>query len=463
MFAIFTTAWALAILFHLSTPQGGGRRPASILLFVAAIAAVFWPTFSLSLLALVIFQIIQFWGRLPRAQSSEYFKFICGLCLLSTYVELAVAESTLVVEPGAWFRLALPLLRFAVSLLFFASVLHKLNLDFLKSGVSVAPEFFDRFLKFLGLPKPQWIQHGSAYITILIEAFIAIGVLFPATRLLAVAVLLLFFFVIGLQGVVQFSTLMYASALLFFDDKVLDNIAAHLGPPASPGHLAFAIGCLLVFAAFFVLRPGLKVLMPIASLWSVFILFALARLVLTSRSPVLWSASMFPLSAGQIVLLLLFLVNELGPYVGYKDWPSFRMYSNLKTGVFGNHLFLRRMFTPFFKRRTEVAITPATRDLLYVNNGEQSEAFYVPYSSLAAAARHQLRYPSPGMGDKLRQIEYMDHGTRMSEDLKSFGKKKRSWVDFVIPSRFFYHFPAPHPAVNPGPEPLAAGTTLRTP
>jgi len=463
MFGIFTTAWALAILFHLSTPQGGGRRPASILLFVAAIAAVFWPTFSLSLLALILFQIVQFWGRLPRAQSSEYFKFICGLCLLSTYAELALAQSTLIVEPEAWFRLALPLLRLAVSLLFFASVLHKLNLDFLQSGVSVAPGFFDRFFKFLGLPKPQWAQHGSSYITILVESFIAVGLLFPATRLLAVAVLLLFFFIIGLQGVVQFSSLMYASALLFFDDKILDDLGAHLVPLASPGHLAFAIGCLLVFSTFFVFRPGLKSLMLIASLGSVVVLIALARLVMTSTSPALWSAPLFPLSAGQMILLALFTLNELGVYVGYKDWPSFRMYSNLKTGASGNHLFLRRMFTPFFKRRTEVVITAATRDLLYVNNGEQSEAFYVPYSSLAAAARHQLRHPSPGIGDQLRQIEYMDHDTRMSEDLKSFGRQKRSWVDFVIPPRFFYHFPAPHPAVDPGPEPLAAGTTLHTP
>jgi uncharacterized membrane protein YphA (DoxX/SURF4 family) len=449
MFPIFTTAWALAILFHLSTPQGGDRSPASVLLFVAAIAAVFWPAFSLSLLALPILQIVQFWGRLPRAQTSEYFKFICGLCLLSTYAELSLAQGALLVEPEAWLRSALPLLRFAVSLLFFASVLHKLNVDFLQAGVSVAPEFFDRFLASLGLPKPRWIQHSSSYITILIESFIAVGLLFPVTRLLAVTVLLLFFFTIGLQGVVQFSSLMYASALLFFDDKVLDSAVSHLGSLASPAHVAFGVGCLLFFSAVFVFRRGLMLLVPAACLWSAFVVFALARLVMTWGSAALWPAPMFPLSMGQIALLILFSLNELGPHVGYKDWPSFRMYSNLKTGISGNHLFLRGIFVPFFKSRAEVMITAATRDRLYGTPAEQSEVFYVPYSSLAAMARHQRRHPSPGTGDKLRQIDYVRQSTCVSEGIESFGRQERSWLDFVLPSRFFYHFPAPHRAGRP--------------
>ncbi len=219
MFPIFTTAWALAILFHLSTPQGSDRKPASVLLFVAALSAIAWPASSLSLLALCILQIVQFWRRLPRAQSSEYFKFICGLCLLSTYAGLSWSESALRIEPEVWFRSAVPLLRLAVSLLFFAAVLHKLNFDFLKVGVSFAPQFFHRFLDALGLPKLRFMQQTFPHVTILTEAFIAVGLLFPVTRLFAVVVLLLFFFVVGLQGIVQFSSLMYAAALLFLDDK----------------------------------------------------------------------------------------------------------------------------------------------------------------------------------------------------------------------------------------------------
>ena len=153
---------------------------------------------------------------------------------------------------------------------------------------------------------------------------------------------------------------------------------------------------------------------------------------------------MFPLSIGQVVLLLLFSLNELGPYLGYKDWPSFRMYSNLTTGFSGNHLFLRAwLFIPFFKAHGEVRITAATRILLYVDRGEQGEEFYVPYSSLAAVARYHLRYPRPAAGDRLRQIEYQHQETAVEEDLRSFGKKRRSWLDFVMPARFFYHFPAP--------------------
>ncbi len=141
--------------------------------------------------------------------------------------------------------------------------------------------------------------------------------------------------------------------------------------------------------------------------------------------------------------MLLFSLNELGPYIGYKDWPSFRMYSNLATGFFGNHLFFQAwLFLPMFKGRREVVISAATKELLYVNHGEEGEDFYVPYSSLAAMARYQLRHSSPADENHPRQIEYRHQDTRMTEDLESFGRQGRSWLDFVLPARFFYHFPA---------------------
>ncbi|HZF08055.1 MAG TPA: hypothetical protein VFE33_04620 [Thermoanaerobaculia bacterium] len=442
MFPVFTTSWALAILFHLSTPQGGGRSPTGLLLFGAATAVVFWPTCALSLLALCALQIVQFWYRLPRAQSSEYFKFICGLCLLSTYARLSLAQSTLQVEPEAWLRSALPLLRLAVSLLFLAAVLHKLNQDFLRTGVSFAPPFFDRVLEVFGFSSPPWIQHSSSYATILIESFLGIGLLFPATRLLAILVLLSFFFVVGLQGIAQFSSLMYASALWFFDDKVLGSTASYLGS-ASRSHLAFAVGCLLLFSSALLLRRGSMLLVPAVSLFSAYVVFALTRALLAGGASAVVSTPSFPLSPGQVALLLLFSLNELGPYIGYKDWPSFRMYSNLRTGLSGNHLFLRAwIFVPFFRGRREVAITAATKHLLYLDHGETGEEFYVPYSSLAAIARYHLRHPTPDLGDSLRQIEYDHQDTREAEGLESFGRKGRSWLDFLLPARFFYHFPA---------------------
>jgi len=441
MFPVVTTAWALAILFHLSNSQWSGRSPTFLLLFGAAIAAVFWPTAPLSLATLSILQIVQFWRRLPRAQTSEYFKFICGLCLLSTYARLALAQSTLRIEPEAWLRSALPLLRLALSLLFLAAVLHKLNRDFLRAGVSFAPAFFERCLRVFGRASPPWIQQSSSYVTILVESTIGLGLLFPATRLAALLVLLGFFFIVGLQGIVQFSSLMYASALWFFDEKTLAGVASFLGS-ASPSHLVFALVCLLLFsAALFLPRGGMLPVPAVTLFWAV-LAFVLGRAMMRVGALAVVSEPLFPLSAGQVVLLLLFTLNELGPYVGYKDWPSFRMYSNLATGFCGNHLFLRAwIFVPFFKSHREVTITAATKHLLYVDHGETGETFYVPYSSLAAIARYHLRHPTPDL-DGLRRIEYRRQDASETEGLESFGRKGRSWLDFVLPARFFYHFPA---------------------
>jgi hypothetical protein len=452
MFPIFTTAWALAILFHLTTFQGAKREPISVLLFAAALAAIFFPAASLSLLSLALLQVAQFWARLPRAQTSEYLKALCGICMVATYVSLTLPRATLQVDSAAWLASFAPLLRLLTSLMFAASVLHKLNWSFLNPRTSDATVIINPLLTALRLPSPAWVQASFPYVTILVEGFIGIGLLFPATRLPAILVLMVFAFAIGVRGVVQFSWLMDALALLFLDERLCNSLAALAASPSR--RAAFGAGCCIFFAvALAVRKQGYPpFLVAGASLVSMFALVVVSRAAVADV-PVAWSGSMFPLSAQQVVLLAFFCLNELGPYVGYKDWPVFRMYSNLESGTDANHLFLGRLFfNPFFKQRDEVLLCPSTLELL-AHEARDGIDYYLPYSSLAAIVPKLSRPTEYG-----RPVEYVRRDVRLAEKAGCICRREKTWLDFVLPARFFYHFPSARPRGRaPGAPPSGTG------
>jgi hypothetical protein len=457
MYPIFATAWALAVLFHLATPHGAERNAVSALLLVAALGTILLPGNSLALVMLAACQIAQFWERLPmRAQTSEYFKFICGLCLIATYIPLAWAQGTASIATDLWFASFAPLLRLATSLLFFASVLHKLNAGFFSPERSHARKIVGPLISTLGLPSPRWLLATLPYATVLGEFFIAAGLLFPATRAAAVWTLLLMFFAVGLRGVVQFAWLMYAVGLLFCDDRVAARAMPYVATTFAVRHALFALACCVFFPAAIVLRRrAAALLLLVSTVVMALALFAWSAAAVTGApAPMIWTGASLPLSSAQIVLLVLFSLNELGPYVGYKDWPTFRMYSNLESGFTINHLFLRAwLFTPFFKRRQEVLLSPSTVKLIPYQRFRAGGDLYLPYSSLAVLAREfgkagglplPIEAPNPGSGAATTAATAATAAPVANTD-----RTASSWLDVLMPPRFFFHYPCSRPPQAP--------------
>jgi hypothetical protein len=440
MFPIFATAWALAVLFHLATAQGAGRNAASALLLVSAMATIVFPGAGLSLVVLSACQIVQFWQRLPmRAQTSEYFKAICGVCLIATYIPQVQAQGTAWIATGPWFLSFAPLLRLTTSLLFFASVLHKLNSGFFIAERSDAGKIIGPLLSAARLPRSGRLLAALPYGTVLAELFVAAGLLFPATRAAAVTTLLLLFFAIGLRGVVQFAWLMYAVALLFCDDRLAAPLLPYVATAPSPRHVLFAAACCGFFAAAIAFRRRETLLLLVAGTT----VLTLPALVAWSAAalrgaPAVWTGASLPLSGGEIVLLVLFSLNEMGPYVGYKDWPTFRMYSNLESGSDMNHLFLRGwLFTPFFKRRQEVLLPPPMVELIPYRRFKAGGDLYLPLGSLAAVARDLTS------AEALRRS--VDDAHQGADAAARGGRTAGSWLDLAMPPRFFFHYPCARP------------------
>lgn len=413
--ALFAALYAVALLFH-NQKSYVERDLTTAGLTVTAVATLVQPTIAPLLVSAALFQIVQFWHRLPTAQTSEYLKAICSACLVTTYIALAIGSGTPLVDIGAWFGRCAPLLRLLLCMMLLASVLHKTNWAFLKRETSVAPHFLHIVLQHVGLPiSSRWPERLALLvpaITLIVEGGAAILLAYPPTRIAGVLLVLIFWTIIAAQGITQFSSLMFALMVPFLSPGILTTI------DAATIRLGLQIDAVVYFLYAIYARDQIG---SPATLLTLIGLFATTRLlagaalglVLTTRDPIL------SLSIGEVILIAAFWINELGPYVGFKDWPTFRMYSNLETGPAHNHLFMPRWLHVDRLRQPLLIVTGATLDTFYdatsmsyatqtatpKYGGRADEEFAVPLADLGLLAASTLRRRTDRNGTL---IEYRD-------------------------------------------------------
>lgn len=420
-FSFFATLFALAACaYHLQL------GPSWIL--IPALLVLAKPTSAPRFLLFVLLQTLAIWGELPAVNTNRILTFFAGATLLAAALpQLASLARGGRLDGGKLLAAAEPLLRLELTIVYLASFWHKLNAGFLDPGGSCATALYGQFretLQPLPMPAAVAVAPLAIYGTLLIEGALPVLLASSATRKAAVALGVLFHFLLGLAWFYSFSATMMALLFLFVPEDFTRQARrwweSH-GPRvlAWGKGLALALAPVLAVAAVLLFDSGLgpaenlEQAKPVIkrAIWLAWLAggapLALFLHLLRRSKPQERSFAAAFIGPRPVLLLLplAVLFNALCPYLGLKTETAFAMYSNLRTeGGRSNHLLLRR----------PLALAPYQTDLVEVLASSDDTL-----AALAAAGRPlpliELRrrvHEASSAGGRRIAVTYVRDGVR---------------------------------------------------
>jgi hypothetical protein len=286
-------------------------------------------------------------------------------------------------------------------LTYFFSFLHKLNSDYISLRHSCATQLgdfycWDRKIEHKGMIKAVCLL--SIYGTLVVEGLMPVCLLVPQLLPLGLLLGLTFHFTLGLLGIINFSTVMYAGLLTFLPPPALVRVSDEVAALGWPTIALCSILCLLM--VWFLTPRYANRYCPYVKRWPAWILqsvfgvisalllvggFCLFRIEPFER--VSWSTLDRPEQLLLLFFLLAFSVNGLSPYLGLKTEFSFAMFSNLRYEPW-RHLLYPSSWRPFnlssyveIKRleglpdSNQVRETSATKMVLFLLSQAESYRF----------------------------------------------------------------------------------------
>lgn len=325
--------------------------------------------------------------------------------VLSWFMLLALCAATLLQGPDGRGAHASDFLQLCVQglciLTYFFSFLHKLNSDYVSVRHSCATqlgEFYcwDRKIEHKGAVRAVCLF--SIYGTLAVEGLLPVCLLVPQLIPFGLFLGLMFHFTLGLLGIINFSTVMYAGLLTFLTEPALARVAGEVAALGWPVVVLCSAPFLL---AVWLLTPRhANRHCPYVKRWPAWVLQSVFGLV----SALLLLGCFFVLRAGQVesaswaslgsterlllvFILLAFVLNGLSPYLGLKTEFSFAMFSNLRAEPW-RHLLLPASWRPFdlssyvqierlegLPDGSQVEETSATRMVLFLFSQTESHRF----------------------------------------------------------------------------------------
>ncbi|EAU66296.1 conserved hypothetical protein [Stigmatella aurantiaca DW4/3-1] len=228
-----------------------------------------------------------------------------------------------------------------IVLTYFLAFLHKLNADYFSPKLSCASQLVDFLCWDRGLRGQKLLRLVSIYGTVLVEAALPLLLLFPPTRPFALGVGILFHFSMALLGIVNFSSMMYAGLMAFVPEQALSGAIAQVSalPPLLIGTCC-GFSLLVVWALTprhanrhcpYVMRAPAWIIQLAFGAGTALLLLGIGTLSWRSLEVEGWKR-LGALEQGLLFTLwTAFLVNGLGPYLGFKTEFSFAMFSNLRS------------------------------------------------------------------------------------------------------------------------------------
>lgn len=248
-------------------------------------------------------------------------------------------------------------------LVYWLSVLHKLNYDFIDPDTSCASYMYRRVTEALPLlPRAAWAEHVAIWGTLAAETALPLLLLGRRSWPLGLVAALSFHLVLGFDptpGIYSFTSLLFALFVLVLPDVF---VAATLGRldalVARAGHLrllAARVAGVLLLAGLLAVgatRGGRWAFQPTFIFfvaWAALVIagygVALLSLPEGAAGPSAPPRARPPALVGW-ALPGIVLLNGLNPYLGLRTQLSFSMFSNLRTeGGLSNHLFMPRVLS----------------------------------------------------------------------------------------------------------------------
>ncbi len=394
----------------------GWSTPTGVVAAMLAAAVVVLPRIAPIVALSLAAQVVDYWVSLPVVATSSTFRAIVNVTML-----IGMARGALL-HRGALRGAAevVPLLRLEFIILWLAAVLHKLNAGFFDPATTDAAKIFESVL----IPFPARLQ---PWLTVALELTIGLALAIKWARGVGIVLALVFALQTGFIGIPQFASVSLALVILFLSDELILALPSPI-PASWKGRLGKLGARLLLVAWPLVLLTGAAIapkslLALVVAGWSWLALGTVIAIGIgrrRARSLGVASLDLAPIPSAVVVLLA--AGNELGPYVGVKDWPVFSMYSNSGPTECATHFI-------FGKPLIE---TPAA-DLLRVEDGE---AIGVPRGSFATERTLRLRldaYARMGVGGLFARVG--PHGERRLVPSEGY------FVSEPV-GRFFYDYPA---------------------
>lgn len=384
--SLFTGLWGWALLMHQATFDRWQYSPLGWALCGLAVCLALNPRSPALLAATVLVNTAYAYQCLPDTANHLVFE---GLVCLGWSLTLAVHVARRLTSGERWaalargWRAAHPLepsrkpLGLALLLVYWISVLHKLNVDFVDPDTSCAAYMYRRVAEALPFfPKTSWAEHASIWGTLLAEAALPVLLLWRRTWQVGLVAALSFHLMLGFDptpGIYSFTGLLFALFVLVLPGVFIETACARIAALVArvgARRLLLARGaCMLVlgsFLAYGATRHDRWAFQPTFVFFLVWAALVIAGYLVTlfalpeappqaaAAAPDTEMAGMPPAAARTRsvapawlwALPGVVLLNGLSPYLGLRTQLSFSMFSNLRTeGGISNHLFMPRLLS----------------------------------------------------------------------------------------------------------------------
>lgn len=459
-FTLFSTLWAVHVLFHYSSYASFFVSPLGLAACISSVVLLLRPSSPLRLAASGFFYILAWFAHVPNSPNHEMLGAFVALTFTSSLIYERLRKGPSFSASVALDRVA-PVLRSIVLLMYFWATFHKLNHDFLLDArVSCGSVFYNSFLDRLPfLPAAGGaLNLVLAWATVVVEAAIGVLLLLPKTRKWGFALAWSFHLMLTLSpksGFYNFTSLLFALFVFFapatlparlaevWRESRVRALATRLMAPdlwrAVPGVLAGT--AVVVLALFLVPRhsigdlgQGLFDYFWSHHLWLRNEVFKVWMLWSLPLSYFVWRAFRRcrgdrPDAPGRIadvprpmwLLTMLFFLWGATPYLGLKTENSLAMFSNLRTEATPNH-FLVPEWTRVFGYQEDVVqvVSIAGRK---ADGGRlpakltRRRGYSIPYEGLRGWIRTQLRY-----GAHIEEVSYRRDGELIVERFDDGGE-----------------------------------------
>jgi hypothetical protein len=362
----FSFMWAATQLLDLLCFPEWVFEPSGIAVFLAAVAVLIKPSASHRLLVMSASSLVYLYVRSPITPNHILFEGFVNLTILLVALRhyrrpLSDARAAVVDE-------AVPVLRGLLLALYAFTFLHKLNWGFLTPATSCAGFMLDGMADRVGLAPPggAWVKTAVMWTALAVEGGIPLLLAIPPTRRLAMLLAWPFHFALAFHprpGIYAFSSMLLAMLTLFLPAGFYATLSAHpivqrLTRRAARGRffwprLAAAGVAVVTLAGGAIALSGVDIggTPPEAwsrrtgmLLWMPYATALLAALLLGWPAARGGSTPGFLLNARRspaLVVLVLWILNGLAPYLGLQTVRTMSMFSNVRTeGERTNHLFL---------------------------------------------------------------------------------------------------------------------------
>ena len=437
----FCFLWGATELFHLFSFRVWARGDVGPLLLLAAIALLLRPSslFRFSLMAGL--DVLHVAARSPMTANHIFFNGLVNLTIFLAVVQAFLRRGGQGIDRAALFREFAAPVRVELLVLYFITVLHKLNTDYLNPDISCGVHLLVAMhQRFPVLPVSEALKFFSIWGTLAVETAIPLFLCFPATRMLGIFLGWSFHTFLAFYphaGIISFSAMLFALYALFLPQEFLEHVwEAWLNPFAetlrqSAGwrflkrRWAFCLAgaCLSGGMVLMWLKRGhswLELYRLAAFFWNfVFLahailmmgLYASAYFFRRLRSPD--EGRFFSLAFKSLwIMPLVVFLHSMSPYLGLKTVPCFSMFSNLRTeGAHPNHLFIPpALKIAHFQDDLVEVISSSNREL----QGLADKKLLLPYFEFQRKLS-LLRKPV--------KVEYLRAGKKFSLD--NFGNKNK--------------------------------------